>query len=208
MDTLGNLMDQDLDGTPGEEFQDALRTQQAIDLTPPRVTRVVPSGDLAETAASIDVFFSEGIDAATLASSDIAITAPGGTPASITAITRVTDSIHRVSFTAQTAFGLYSIRVGPHIADPSGNELDQDRNGIPGALPGNYYLIVRADLYNQEKEAGRKGNNVAVSAALPLSARSLVSGSDAHGTLKIDDRADYYCSVTQALMCKSGPFCR
>ena len=44
---------------------------------------------------------------------------------------------------------------------------------IPGVLPGNYRIIVRADMYGQEKEAGRKGNNVVASAALPLHVRAL-----------------------------------
>jgi RHS repeat-associated protein len=46
---------------------------------------------------------------------------------------------------------------------------------IPGVLPGDYRILVRADMYGQEKEAGRKGNNVVASAPLPLGIRALAT---------------------------------
>jgi RHS repeat-associated protein len=64
---------------------------------------------------------------------------------------------------------------------------------VPGVLPGNYRIIVRADMYGQEKEAGRKGNNVIASGALPLHVRALATdGTPASGTLSAADRSNYY----------------
>ncbi|MCY2950572.1 MAG: hypothetical protein NTU53_01175 [Planctomycetota bacterium] len=64
---------------------------------------------------------------------------------------------------------------------------------IPGVLPGDYRIIVRADMYGQEKEAGRKGNNVVASAALPLHVHALNNdGTPVSGTLSPSNRSDYY----------------
>ena len=70
---------------------------------------------------------------------------------------------------------------------------------IPGVLPGNYHIIVRTDMYGQEKEAGRKGNNVVASAALPLHIRPLGSdGAPVWGGLSAADPADYYALEAEA----------
>jgi RHS repeat-associated protein len=62
---------------------------------------------------------------------------------------------------------------------------------LPGMLPGYVHFIVRADLANQEREAGGEADNIIVSAALPVSARPL--GTTAvQGTLTQADRFDYF----------------
>ena len=64
---------------------------------------------------------------------------------------------------------------------------------VPGTLPGDYRIIVRADMYGQEKEAGRKGNNVVPSAALPLHVHALNNdGMPVSGTLSSASRSNYY----------------
>ncbi|MFO0957423.1 MAG: RHS repeat-associated core domain-containing protein [Isosphaeraceae bacterium] len=63
---------------------------------------------------------------------------------------------------------------------------------LPGALPGNYRIVVRADVANQERETN-EANNVAVSSPVALVVRPLVSGgTPANGTLTPADRADYF----------------
>jgi hypothetical protein len=68
---------------------------------------------------------------------------------------------------------------------------------MPGVMPGDYRIIVRADMYNQEKEAGRDANNVVASQALPLGVHRLTTDNvPVSGAQSAADRADYY--VVQA----------
>ncbi len=63
---------------------------------------------------------------------------------------------------------------------------------IPGKLPGNYHILVRADIANQERETNEADNLVA-SAALPLDVRPLpANGGPVMSLLSAADRADYY----------------
>ncbi|MHC4178875.1 MAG: hypothetical protein ACYSWU_15290, partial [Planctomycetota bacterium] len=69
---------------------------------------------------------------------------------------------------------------------------------IPGALPGQYYLIVRADLYNQAKEGEDEGNNVVALGPYPLHVHGLATdGTPQGGTLSTEDRSDYYAVSTE-----------
>ena len=68
---------------------------------------------------------------------------------------------------------------------------------VPGTPPGDYYIIVRADLYNQEKETGDEGNNVVVLGPFPLQLRALAAdGVPVSGTLNTSDSADIYAIQT------------
>ncbi|MFO0847615.1 MAG: Ig-like domain-containing protein [Gemmataceae bacterium] len=62
---------------------------------------------------------------------------------------------------------------------------------IPGTLPGDYRILVRADVANQERETN-EANNLVASPALPLAVRALTPGTAARGTLTPSDRADYF----------------
>lgn len=63
---------------------------------------------------------------------------------------------------------------------------------VPGKLPGNYHILVRADVANQERETNEADNLIA-SSLLPLDVRPLVTdGSVVNGTLTTADRGDYY----------------
>jgi hypothetical protein len=70
---------------------------------------------------------------------------------------------------------------------------------IPGVLPGEYYVIVRADLYNQEKQAGEVvADNIWHIGPLSLGVRPLATdGAPASGTLTDSDRSDYYAIHTE-----------
>jgi len=67
----------------------------------------------------------------------------------------------------------------------SGNVL------IPGKLPGNYRILVRADIANQERETNEADNLVA-SGVLPLSVQTLTPEVASTDTLTPADRADFY----------------
>jgi len=64
---------------------------------------------------------------------------------------------------------------------------------IPGTHPDDHYIIVRADIYNQEKEGGDEGNNVVAVGPIPLNVRSLIiDGVEVDGSMNDFDRVDYY----------------
>ena len=58
-------------------------------------------------------------------------------------------------------------------------------------LPGNYYLIVRADLGNQTRET-IETNNTAVSAPIPINVRQMSVGGNFAGTLTPGNRFQYF----------------
>jgi hypothetical protein len=63
---------------------------------------------------------------------------------------------------------------------------------IPGALPGNYHILVRADVYNQEHEGANQATNV-IATPVPLAVPVLAAnGATAHGSLTTNDPSDYY----------------
>ena len=67
---------------------------------------------------------------------------------------------------------------------------------VPGVLPGNFRILVRADVANQERETD-EANNLVTSPQLRLSVRPLPAGIPADGALTSGDRRDYY-AVTLA----------
>ena len=69
---------------------------------------------------------------------------------------------------------------------------------MPGVMPGDYYVIIRADLYNQEKESGQEGNNVLPSAAIPLDVHELTAGTPITGNDVIDAITPGRCAAIPA----------
>ncbi|MFO7897644.1 MAG: LamG-like jellyroll fold domain-containing protein, partial [Planctomycetota bacterium] len=78
--------------------------------------------------------FDEPIDTGTFdPAADVAFSGPG------TATVDGSDRFYRVSFDPIWTAGTYTVTVGPHVADPAGNELDFDGNGV-GGEPGDEYV--------------------------------------------------------------------
>jgi RHS repeat-associated protein len=63
--------------------------------------------------------------------------------------------------------------------------------GVPGLVPGNYYLIVRADIGNQTRETVET-NNFTVYGPIPVSVRSLLIGGNVSSTLTLSNRYHYF----------------
>ena len=68
---------------------------------------------------------------------------------------------------------------------------------VPGTLPGDYRILVRADIANQERETN-EANNLGVSSPLTLTVRSLTNGVAASGTLTPGNRSAYYAVYVNA----------
>lgn len=62
---------------------------------------------------------------------------------------------------------------------------------VPGLSPGNYYLIVRADLGNQARETS-EANNSAVSGSVAITVRQMDLGASLAGTLSPGNRYHYF----------------
>jgi len=138
----------DFDPTAGTDVltangqADAFVTQLQLgtrDETGPRVLGHTPFGTQGEPVDHVDVTFDEAIDASTFSVADVTLTGPTGaiSPASITPVTGTT---WRVGFAEQTDLGAYEICIGPDIADPSGNLLDQDQDGVGGEIGDDVYV--------------------------------------------------------------------
>lgn len=65
----------------------------------------------------------------------------------------------------------------PHSGGLAVNEVysASTRLFVPGTLPGDYHLLIRADVYGQEKEGANRANNV-ISLPIPVSVPELTLG--------------------------------
>jgi hypothetical protein len=120
-----------------------------IDKTPPKVVTAGPAS-LLTPLSSIDVTFTEAIDAGTFTAGDVSLTGPNG-GIGVSSVTMVSPTVYRVSFSPQTAGGTYNFSIGPNISDAAGNLMDQDGNGT-GGQPGDKFTssfsidVSHADL--------------------------------------------------------------
>ncbi|MEM9826972.1 MAG: CARDB domain-containing protein, partial [Planctomycetota bacterium] len=131
IDDFGGLpMDQDRDGIAGEAGDDVFASSFQIDSGGPVVTSISPDF-VSRPYSFVEVFFDEAIDPASLAIDDISLIGPDGEVTISQVVTSGTDKIN-VLFAQQSTIGTYTLTVGPGITDASGNEMDQDGDGIFG----------------------------------------------------------------------------
>jgi hypothetical protein len=103
------------------------------------------------SVSSVTVTFVGAVDPATFTTADItSFTGPNGNPIQITSIKDMTPppmpppgnpspaSVFQLNFATQTTPGVYSIVIGPNIADFSGTLMDQDLDGINGGADDIY----------------------------------------------------------------------
>ena len=175
-DPFDNPLDQDQDGEPGEsgdDVYDAAFNFVAVDLQVSNLT--VDAAELwagEPVGISWEVFNSNG------------------TPL----VGDWTDGVY-LSTDGQWDIGDQLLATVSHGGGLTEDQVDQQSAtaSVPGVLPGNYYVIVRTDFYNQEKEGGDEGNNVVAVGPLPLNARQLpTDGVPVDGSLNDADRHDYY----------------
>jgi hypothetical protein len=102
------------------------------------ITAHTPRGLSNQAASHVGLAFSRAVNASSFTTGDIAMTGPGG-PIAIDAPQDQGNNVWRVSFPVQSTDGVYHVRVGPHITDLNDQEMDQNRNGIPGEDPGDVY---------------------------------------------------------------------
>ena len=120
-----------------------------IDTAGARVT-ASDSGVIADARASFALHFDEAIDPGSFTTADAVLTAPGGAAVPVTSITGGgADFV--VHFDSLTEPGVYSIAIGPTLADLAGNAMNQDGDAVGGEVPddrfvGTLEIAPEADL--------------------------------------------------------------
>lgn len=175
IDLAGNSLDQDQDKIPGEEedVYDASFNLADVDLALSNVT----------------------VNAAELWAGDpVQVSWQGANTTGVTLLGDWTDAVY-FSIDDQWDIDDKLLATVPHTGGLDQNETYSTSLEviIPGAFPGNYYLLVRSDIYNQEKESGNEGNNVIATVPLLLNIHPLDSdGTAVTGTFSNIDRVNYY----------------
>lgn len=135
-DQAGNLMDQDRDGTAGQDPADVYTATLTIDRQPLQIVAQTPDGLTLGGIESIEVTFSAPIAGGTFSVNDVVF--EGQHPVTVRGIRRLTATRYRVEVERITREGLFTIRVGPEISDAVGIFMDQDGDGLPGEPEDQY----------------------------------------------------------------------
>ena len=105
----------------------------------PRITAITPTELINATFDHVDVAFNEAIDPTTFTTVDVSLSGPPDVGAvNVTGVTQLDATDYRVSFGALSERGTYQVAIGPNIADPQGNLMDQNQNGVNGE-PGDQF---------------------------------------------------------------------
>ncbi|HET6427629.1 MAG TPA: Ig-like domain-containing protein, partial [Phycisphaerae bacterium] len=193
-DDNGNPMDQDGDGTLGEESDDVYVGTFAVvppDTTGPRVDSHSPAGQVAEAQGALRLHFDEPMDTTSFGLDDIAaFTGPGGDlmPA-IYGFLWLDPRTLEIRFDWQGASGDYLLTVGPDLRDdcPGGNRMDQDADGVQGGAGDTYsagFTIRRVDLAPVSLAADPV-NLYPVAGAVSVDLAVRNSGTDASGPFEV-----------------------
>ena len=79
----------------------------------------------------------------TFTTADITLTDPSGaliTVSNITAVPNTNNTEFTFSITTRTAAGIYTLKIGPNILDLSGNQMNQDNDGMNGEITQDQYV--------------------------------------------------------------------
>jgi len=138
---LGIKMNQDGDTTAGEVSQDAYTGTFRILASALKVSGHSPTSRQPSGCDHADITFSEAIAENTFTVSDVTLTGPSGSIA-ISGIEKISSTKYRVKFAQQSAYGDYTLKVGPNIETPGGALMNQDGDNTAGENPGDVYAGV------------------------------------------------------------------
>jgi len=115
------------------------------DVTGAKVSSSSATGLDAGSITGFRVKFNESIQPSTFTTADITLTDPSGALITVTSITAVpntnnTEFILNFSGGARTTAGIYTLKVGPNILDLSGNQMNQDNDGMNGEITQDQYV--------------------------------------------------------------------
>jgi subtilisin family serine protease len=144
LDEQGNPMDQNRNGIPGEIPGDEYTAR--FNLQGPEVTSSTPTGGnfAPGTVDHVRVTFNEPMDPATFTIDGATLVDPQGNyfPRinAVQPVSGTNNTQFDVMFDPLTQSGTYTVVIGPYIADPYGNLMDQNGNGIPGEYPDDQFI--------------------------------------------------------------------
>lgn len=112
-------------------FIDDFQIVQGVDVLGPRILTRTPTavGSGAGPLKQIRVTFDEAINPATFSAADVRLVDPWGLPVAVIGVAEVPASgatSFDVTFPDQTTRGVYTLTVGPNIADTAGNLMNGD----------------------------------------------------------------------------------
>jgi subtilisin-like proprotein convertase family protein len=113
------------------------------DITGAKVTTSSATGLDAGSITGFRIKFNESIQPSTFTTADITLTDPSGSPITVTSITAVpntNNSEFTFTITTRTTAGIYTLKVGPNILDLSGNQMNQDNDGMNGEITQDQYV--------------------------------------------------------------------
>lgn len=117
---------------------------------------------------AIDLQFSAAIAADSFTVDDVLITGPAG-PSAASSVEVLGPDSFRVRFSPLATQAIYSVTIGPYIADLAGNWMDQNQNGTPGEPAADGYTaalaVLTSGLTVAESNATYDGTDLLVSAA-------------------------------------------
>lgn len=120
----------------GNQMAASYEADFIIDLVGPRALGATFLGTPNTNVTGVEIAFDEPIDPASVDPADLAATDPAGDPVAVASVAPANgDTVLRFTFaTPQTMPGLYAVALAPNLADPLGNDMDQDADGT-GAEP-------------------------------------------------------------------------
>ncbi|MBN1845535.1 MAG: hypothetical protein JW810_07615, partial [Sedimentisphaerales bacterium] len=98
----------------------------------PKVMMHQPSVTTAGPLDAVEITFDTTVNAGTFAAADVSLTDPDGDPVTATVVTPVGAFTWRIDFPAQSAAGVYCLKIGPNIQDALGNPMNQDGDTVNG----------------------------------------------------------------------------
>ncbi|MCP5523214.1 MAG: hypothetical protein H7A46_16895 [Verrucomicrobiales bacterium] len=107
----------------------------------PKVMDMTPATALVPPVDSVQISLDIAIDETTFTVDDVAVEGPSGA-IPVTGIAKEDANTYRILFASQTADGVYSVRVGPHVDELAGNlfGMDQDSDGLGGEVDEDVFV--------------------------------------------------------------------
>ncbi len=105
----------------------------------PRILSITPTQVINATFDHVDVTFNKAIDPTTFTTGDVSLTGPAGSATiAIHDAVELDSADYQIDFDPLTTRGSYQVAIGPNIADPQGNLMDQNQDGT-GGEPNDIY---------------------------------------------------------------------
>lgn len=138
------------------------------DTAGPQVVAVNPAAEITGSLESIELTFSEEVDAATLTTDDVvSLTGPNGAIAP-GGVVKIAPNVFAVTFAPQTALGDYTLTLGPDLTDVVGNRMNQDGDSTNGEAGDDRFsatiAVVATPPFEQHYDFGTASSPVATGA--------------------------------------------